>query len=206
MENAPQETAEEVASSYLGIDGDPQNTPRHIKRYLGTAAILLLVTPLLFWLSFGEVGPLGWGLTVFLVVYCLLVALGLFLRLRPEYQTKVGLRGNWLDMVGALWLVACAFGPFFSWVLVSFIPLTEGSWRWQYGGQILLSIVLPVLTGLTLLRYVRGRGALIMLALLLGITSLPVMSAWNSLQDLLEGPVERRAGEYLVHTGHWLED
>lgn len=92
-------------------------------------------------------------------------------------------------------------------MLLSFLPVTLASWRWIYGGQVFLSVVLPIVTGLPLLRYVRGRAALIMLALLLIITSLPVLSARSSFLDLVEGPVvhETPAGEYLPYTRRWLD-
>jgi hypothetical protein len=112
----------------------------------------------------------------------------------------VALRGDWLDHIGAFWLVACALGPFLGWVLVSAPSLTAGNWRWLYAGRALLSIGLPVLMALPLLRYVRGRGAPIMLALLVGVTALPAWAGWATLQDLLAGP----AGVYLVHTAQAL--
>ena len=43
-----------------------------------------------------------------------------------------------------------------------------------------------MLTALCLLRYARGRGAPVMLALLIGVTALPVWSAWGTMMALLE--------------------
>ena len=144
--------------------------------------------PIRFYEETGEVPPLAWGFSVFLATLCLLAGVGFYYAGRPEYHTRVEARGDWLDRVGAFWLVACAFGPFFGWVLTSVFTLTEANWRWLYGGRVGLSVGLPLLTALPLLRYVSGRGAPLMLALLLGVTALPVWSAWATMRDLWEGP------------------
>ena len=150
-----------------------------------TAAVWV---PTHFYLETGEVPPIGWGTTVFLAAFCLLVGVGMYFARRTEYHTQVEARSGWADRVGAFWLVACAFGPFFGWVLTSVFTLTEGNWRWLYWGRVGLSVGLPVLTALPLLRYARGRGAPIMLAILLGVTALPAWSAWATMRDLLDGP------------------
>ena len=64
-----------------------------------------MLVPLIFYLDslrYGraEVGPLGWGLTVFFVMYCLLTAIGLYFRPRTEFHSPVRLRGDWADRVG----------------------------------------------------------------------------------------------------------
>ena len=187
----PETPAEAVARAFFGVTSNPGSIRRAIRRWLAAAAAALVLVPFLFYLRFGQVPDLGWGLTVFLVAFCLLAAIGLYYLRRPQYHTPVALRGDWGDRVGAFWLVSCAFGPFFGWLLTSALPLTVDSWRWLYAGRAVLSVALPVLTALPLLRYVRGRGAVIMLALLLGVTALPVWSAWSTCQDLFGGPVAR---------------
>jgi hypothetical protein len=150
-----------------------------------TAAVWV---PMRFYEEFGEVPPIGWGLTVFLVALCLLVGVGMYFARRTEYHTQVEARGGWADRVGAFWLVACGLGPFFGWMFTSAFTLTEGNWRWLYWGRAGLSVGLPLLTALPLLRYVGGRGAPLMLALLLGVTALPLWSAWATMRDLWAGP------------------
>jgi len=73
-----------------------------------------------------------------------------------------------------------------------------------------LSAALPVLTALPLLRYVRGKGAPLMLALLVGITALPIWSAWNTFADLRDGPQAGTSSPvaakvYLLHTERQLK-
>lgn len=210
-------TAEAVARTFFRTGTDLASLKRDVRRWLMGVIWSAILIPLIFYLRFGEVGPLGWGATVFFSAYCLLSAVGLHYLVRPEYHTPVALKNDWLDRVGASWLLTCAFGPFFGWVLTSALALTAGNWRWLYWGRVILSVGLPVLTALPLLRYVRGRGAPLMLALLLGVTALPVWSAWWTLRDLWSGPVgsltERATpagrtdrGSYLPHTRRVLEE
>jgi hypothetical protein len=166
----------------------PRASGRVFRRWLWAALSAAVWVPALFYLRFGEVPPLGWGTTVFLVALCILVGVGSYYASRPEYHTQVESSGGWADRVGAFWLLACAFGPFFGWMLTNAFTLTEGNWRWLYWGRVGLSAGLPVLTALPLLRYARGRGAPLMLAILLGVTALPVWGAWATMRDLLDGP------------------
>jgi hypothetical protein len=99
------------------------------------------------------------------------------------------LRGDWLDRIGAFWLVSCAFGPLFSWFLASIVPLTPASWRWVYGARLILAAGLPLLTALPLTRYIRGKGGWIALLLLVGVTLLPVWSVVSVSRDLWQGPL-----------------
>jgi hypothetical protein len=195
-----QRTAEHIARLFFRAGSDATSQRRAIVRWLAGAVAAAVLVPALFYLRFGTVGPLGWGLTVFLVAFCLLAAAGLYFLRRPEFHTPVALRNDWLDHIGAFWLLACAFGPLLGWVLTELPRLTVANWRWLYAGRVALSIGLPLLTALPLLRYVRGRGAPIMLALLGGVTLLPIWSGWAAAQDLWAGP----AGLYLAHTARAL--
>lgn len=204
-------TAEAVARRFFRTGNDPESLKRDIRRWLLGAVWAAVLVPIIFYLRFGTVGPLGWGTTLFFITYCLLAAVGLYFLVRPEYHTPVVFRNDWLDRFGAFWLVACAFGPFLGWALTAAVPLTESNWSWVYRGRVGLCIGLPILLALPLLRYVRGRGAPVMLGLLLGVTALPVWSGWATWRDLQEGPIVRATNKtyaanrigtelYLVHT------
>jgi hypothetical protein len=204
--DTPQEVADQVAQTYFGVT-DEVSRRRVIRRCLLDAAGAGVVTPLLFYLRFRAVGPLGWGTTVFFVVYLLLTAIGLYFRPRTEYHSPVSLRGDWLDRVGAFWLVGCVFGPFFGWVITSgAFPITQSSWQWMYGLRVLLAAAVPIMLALPLTRYVRGQSTWVALPLLVGVTLLPVSSAMNVSLDLWEGPVMQqvqlsgRTELYLRHT------
>jgi hypothetical protein len=211
----PAETARKVARIFFGLDSDDVSRKRTIQHLLVAAALSAVLVPLSFYLQFGEVGPLGWGTTIFFVVYCLLAATGLYFLPKEEYHTPVALHGDWVDRLGAFWLVSCAFGPFFGWILTSVFPLTVDSWRWVYGLRVLLAAGLPLLTALPLTRYLRGKAVLVSLPILLIVTLLPVWSAVNVSRDLWEGPVSRQVqsvnnpnemvnGLYLQHTDQYI--
>ena len=97
------------------------------------------------------------------------------------------MEGSIADRIGAFWLVACAFGPFFGWIITEFPP-TAASWRWQYLARAFLAVVLPVVTAIPNVPYARGKAALIAVPLLLVITGLPILSCLWVLGDLHDGP------------------
>jgi hypothetical protein len=199
----PTETADAIAGAF-GVTDDASR--RYvIREALAGVPVATVMIPLLAYIRFGRVGPLGWGLMVFLQVYCLLKALGLWFRPRTEWHTKVRARGGWADRIGAFWLVGCAFGPFFGWIVTEALPITPGSWHWLYGLRLALAAGVPVLLALPLLRYARGKAALVALPLLAILTSLPVSTAMGVSQDLWEGPSVRQLADggtelYLTHT------
>lgn len=178
-----------------GTKNDPAENRMLARSYLIAAASAAVYIPVLFYLWFGEINVFALSFTGFLVVLCLLVALGYWIQNVPEYQTPVQAKGGVLDYVGAFWLVACAFGPFFGWVLMAF-PLTEGDWVWLYAVRAGLCIGLPVLTALPLFRYVRGKYWYVMVLLLFGVTTLAAWSGLNTLLDLREGPLVRQTTGY----------
>lgn len=202
----PQEIADRVAKTFFGVGPDTLSRQRAIRQLLLGAVACAVLIPLVFYVRFGEVGPLGWGTTVFFVVYCLLAAIGLYFRPRTEYHTPVPLRGDWADRVGAFWLVSCAFGPFLGWIITSAFPITAASWRWLYGLRVILAAGLPILTALPLTRYVRGKATWVALPLLVGVTLLPIWSVVRVSQDLWEGPIVQQVQStgqselYLKHT------
>jgi hypothetical protein len=164
------------------------------RRWLVSAVVLAGAVPALFYLNFGDVGTFGWGFTVFLVAYCAVAAVGSAFARKPEYHTPVAAKGDALDWIGAFWLVACTFGPFFGWLVTSNAwQLTETNWRWRFGLRVTLCIVLPVVTALPLTRYARGRSALVAIPLLVGVTALPALCGFWTARDIAAGPVTRRA-------------
>src|SRR6267143_1653242 len=114
----PHEVADQVAKTYFGVT-DEFSRGRVISQCLLGTAEAVVLTPCLFYLRFRQVGPLGWGTTVFFVVYLLLTAIGLYFRPRTEYHSPLPLRGDLHYRVGAFWLVVCVFGTFFGWVVAS---------------------------------------------------------------------------------------
>ena len=207
--DTPQQVSDQVGRIYFGVINDGSRK-RAIRQCLLGAVEATVLVPLLFYIRFRAVGPLGWGTTVFFVVYLMLTAIGLNFRPRTEFHSPVALRGDWLDRVGAFWLVGCAFGPFLGWVLTSgTLPITQNSWRWLYGARLFFAAVVPILLALPLTRYIRGKSALIALPVLVVVTLIPVSTAMNVSLDLWEGPVGNGSTEpsnsYLAHTARVLD-
>jgi hypothetical protein len=173
---------------YFGLN--ERRTARGLARkFLLGAAWAAVLAPLLFYLQAGEVSAFGWGFTVFLVALCLLVALGFYFADKPAYHTEVEYKNDGLDKIGGLWLMACAMGPFFGWLAANLFTLTETNWRRAYLARAFLSVGLPVVTGLPLLRYARGKAAPLVVALLLAVTALPALSCYWTLRDLRAGTI-----------------
>jgi hypothetical protein len=201
-----QPTSDATIKRLFGVGDEPGAWDRAALQYLAAAAEVYFIVPRLFEWRFGEIGPLGWGLTVFLTAYLFVTAVGLLFRPRKQFHTTVPPRGDWLDRVGAFWLVACTFGPLLGWALTAVAPLTPGSWRWLYAGRVMLAAGLPILTALPLLRYVRGKAAWVSLPLLIGVTLLPTWSVARVSLDLRDGVATApAAGAFLRHTGERLE-
>jgi hypothetical protein len=202
---APQETADAMARVFAGVTDDVSRR-RAVLEWISATPKITVLIPVAFYLRFGAIGPLGWGIAVFFDVYCLLWAIGLYFRRRTEYHSPVRLRGDWVDRVGAFWLVGCAFGPFFGWLVTEAFPITPSSWHWLYGLRAFLAAGVPLVLALPLLRYVRGKSSLVAGPLLVVITLLPVSTAIPVIQDLWEGPSVRQAPStseseiYLKHT------
>jgi len=178
---------ERILANYFQVTSITGDNRQLAKRFLLGSIWAAVLTPLLFYLKFGTIGWFTIGFTIFLVVLCWLFALGLFVQTKTEYQTQVPTDHSLADRIGAFWLAACAFGPFLGW-LVTLIPPTETSWKWQYLGRAFLAVILPVITAVPLVPYARGKAALIAVPLLLILTALPILSCVWVLADLNDGP------------------
>lgn len=181
---------ERILARYLKVDSIKGDNRKLVRSFLLGALQLAVILPLLFYLRWRTVDGFAIGFTVFMVVLSLLFALGLHFQSKTKYHTTVPLDHSLADRIGANWLVACAFGPFIGWLItLPLFPLTEKSWQWQYGARVFFAVVLPLLTALPLMRYARGRAALIAVPLLIGITALPVLSCVWVIGDLHDGVV-----------------
>lgn len=178
---------ERILARYFNVASIRGDNRELAKRFLVGSVWAVVLTPLLFYLKFGSINWFSIGFTIFLVVLCLLFALGLFIQNKPEYHSDVPMERSLADRIGAFWLVACAFGPFLGWIVTA-IPPTMATWKWQYLGRAFLAVVLPVITAVPLVPYARGKAALIAIPLLLVITALPILSCAWVLGDLQQGP------------------
>lgn len=183
--NKQQRPKQEQLARYFNVDSSKRDNSEIIRSFLIGAPLIAVLMPALFYLHFGVIDWFAIAFTVFLIVLCLLCTVGFYFQTKTVYHTNVSAKGGLGDRIGAFWLVACAFGPFFGWLVTTF--LAENTWRWQYLGRVLLAVVLPVLTAVPLIRYARGRAALIAAPLLLVITALPMLTCWWVVGDLHDG-------------------
>jgi hypothetical protein len=191
--------SEETATDGGGTKSDPSENRRSVRAFLIAAVQAAIFVPALFYLQFGVIDAFALSFTGFIVVLCLLVALGYSIPVNPQTQTPAdATKGGMLGRVGSFWLAACAFGPFFGWLVTApAFPLTGENWWWRYVVRAALSVGLPFLTVLPLFVYVRGKYRHVALLLLLGVTSLAAWSGANTLLDLREGPsVKPTTGYY----------
>lgn len=165
-----------------------------MKNTLIAVAVLLTGIPALFYLNFGEVGPMGFGITVFLVCATALLGVGRYANeLESEYSPgkAIIIRGDWLDKVtfaGVVWFV---LGPFFGLFISSStaLPPSEATWRWQYGIRVVFAIAMPLITTvLILVFHVKRRALLVYVPVVLLVAALPVWSGVRPLLDLCAGP------------------
>ncbi|HJZ82568.1 MAG TPA: hypothetical protein VKD91_19545 [Pyrinomonadaceae bacterium] len=178
---------ERILASYFKVASIKGDNWQLSKQFLLGAVWAAIATPLLFYLRFGSISWFSISFTIFLVVLCLLFALGFYVQTKSAYHTSVPMERSLADRIGAFWLVACAFGPLFGWIITA-VGLTENTWKWQYGARAFLAIIVPVITAVPLIPYARGKAALIAVPLLLIITALPVSSCLWVLADMHDGP------------------
>jgi hypothetical protein len=134
--------------------------------------VLVLI---IFWLQFGEIPGLAYGFGIFLVVFQILMILGLRFADRPAIDVENRVKYRWIDLTGAWWLVACAFGAFIGWIAGY---LAQGYPRHKEAFQIakvVFTIVIPVLTMLPNFRYIRKNAAFIQVPIIIIVTLLPVL-------------------------------
>jgi hypothetical protein len=165
-----------------------------MRRTLIGVIVLLMGVPALFYLNFGEVGPIGFGLSVFLVCATLLLGLG---RYANEQESRYApsnaiiIRNDWMDKVTFIGVVFFVLGPFIGLFVSSSTALlpTESSWRWQYAVRVVFAVVMPLATAvLILVFHVERRSLPVYVPLVLLIAALPAWSGVRPLIDLYYGP------------------
>lgn len=134
----------------------------------------------IFWLYFGKLDFFALGFAIFIAALQILVIVGLRFQNRTEVHAEKPLQNDWLDKIGAWWLMACAFGALFGWAFgqaesyFSFEPLIF------HFVIIFLTVILPIVTMLPNLRYIGKNSAHIQIPLLISITTLPILVGLSS--------------------------
>jgi len=155
--------------------------------------VLTALIPFLFYLNFGEVGPVGWGLVIF---FDTLLLLGWLLKNFPEWNR--GRHDDWISgrFPPIFWLVWCVLGPFFGFFFtgVQSFPPSQTNWHWRYVARVICTVATPLLAALPMVVNLNRKlkPALAQLVVLIGITAMPVATGFNCLRDLRSGPITLR--------------
>ncbi len=145
---------------------------------VATAAVLTL---LVFWLHDGELDAFAFGFTGFLVVLQILMIVGLRFRNRADVHVTKPAKGDLIDKIGGLWLIACAFGALFGWTCGQLAVSWPAYRILFYSASVVFSIILPVLTMLPNLRYLQARAAAIQVPILVLVTGLAAIPGLNAI-------------------------
>ncbi len=159
--------------------------------------------PLIFWLRFGRVDGFAIGFTAFL----LLIVFGL--RFIPVLNEKYGAEQEKLkvnrgpfDWLGAVWLLAIPFAPFLMWVVDSLSVITVQNWKIILGTKAGLCVLIPVVSVLPLIKYVRGKAVPYALLILVIGTGYPVSLGWHAMRDFISGPQQQQVSVTQVNQIH----
>jgi len=191
----------------------PRMTPRPPELPVWQQFLLIAVgVPGLFWMKTGRVDAFALGFTAFLL---LLAAAVHFLlpvdrprdaphpadaakpALRPREppatsEAKPVHRPHPLDRLAILWMLCIPVSPLAVYVIANMTTLTAGNWRAILGSKVFVSVVLPLIGVLPLLRFIRGPAARYALLVAAIGTLFPVAFGLPALADLIRGPSRDR--------------
>jgi hypothetical protein len=166
------------------------------------AASLVMVgvgIPALFHLQFGRVPPFAIAVTAFFVL--LVAAVEVLPKktaaLAGASEAAKVPRGRF-DFLGAVWLVAIPVAPFVGWIVTSAFDVGRANWLQLTAVRAALCVALPLISVLPLVRYVRGKPAAFMTAVLVLGTAFPVVTGLGAAYDVASGPRWRNVQIALV--------
>ena len=166
-----------------------RDAPKRLAFWPGVLAIALVV-PGLFWLRFGTVNGYALAFTAFLLL--LVFGIEFVPKLNQKYGQELSqltVEPRWYDRLGVVWLLAIPFAPFVGWVEQNFAELAPGNYRAVLGARALLTVVIPLVCMLPLLRYVRGRASAYALLILFLGTAFPISTGYAAAADFATGAV-----------------
>lgn len=142
--------------------------------------------PVLFWLRFGEVPGLAYGLAGFLCL--LLLGITLLPGLKDRYKNLPTVKPWPIDALGVVWLLAVPFAPLAAWALTNSFDVNALNWRRLLGAGAGLCVAVPLVCVLPLLRYVRRPAVAPMLLVLAIGTLFPILCGATITADFVRGP------------------
>lgn len=139
------------------------------------------------WGEFGYVSMFAVGFAIFIAAFEVLLIVGLRFADRPDVHTTVKPQNDVFDRLGAWWLIACAFGAFFGWIVGNMVVFLPDHWRVVMVVKVFFTIVVPVASMLPNLRYVSRNAAYVQVPILIFITLLPMLVGVGALISLITG-------------------
>lgn len=159
--------------------------------YWQSIVLIAVLIPLIFWLRFGRIDGFVIAFTTFLIM--LITAVTFLPGAGSKYKNDAppDVSFSKFDKLGVVWLLSIPFSPFLSWIISEYFSMTVHNWQTILSIKAGLCVVVPCVSLLPLIRYIKGKSALIATLILVIGTSFPVIIGWNSMLDLIEGPQER---------------
>jgi hypothetical protein len=154
-------------------DKEIENLPLIVllPRVVFSVALTVLIILVIFRLQIGNFTWFSVGFATFCAAFEILIVIGLRFRNRTELHVSSTPKWDWADKLGGLWLVACAFGALAGWI---FLQFAEDSPVFQIL-TVFTTMILPFVTMLPHLRYIRSNSAYVQIPLLLILTFLPAL-------------------------------
>ncbi len=151
-------------------------------------AMTALFIPGLFWYKFGRVDGYAVAAAAFLIILQLGLHFGLKRSAQFAHEKPPPYTPGPFDFLVVVWVVSIPISPFVGWALTNFIDLGVANWRVWLGVRAVLCVVLPIISVLPLLRFLRRPHVGFMLAFLGVGTAFPVVTGIGSAIDVVRGP------------------
>ncbi len=164
------------AESKAPTDDAQAAKPVTTRQLIGGMALVTVAFPAVMWYLKGPTA-IGYGLGFSGFLNLLMMAVWLSDRTPADAQ-PISYRKSRFDWLGVVWLLSVPFGPFFGWLATE--QIDRDNWLMLAGIRVFLSVVLPLVGVLPLLRFVRGRYARIAGLILLVGTAFPLLTAIGS--------------------------
>lgn len=152
-----------------------------LPKMLAAIAASTVLILLIFYLQSGELPFFAFGVAIFFAAFQILIIVGLRFYNRTETHTTKKLQNDWIDKIGAWWLMACAFGALIGWLCGRMAEYFPNYTLIFHAAKIFFTIILPVLMMLPNLRYLERQSAAIQVPLLTFITILPMFVGLSSI-------------------------
>jgi hypothetical protein len=165
---------------------DAPSRPITTRRFVWGLVWFTALIVAMFWIRQGKQAV--WYALSFAIFWVLVAILLRYMdRFDKTPPQPIAYTRRWFDFLAGVWLLSVPFGPLFGWTATEFI--SAGNWQAMAGIRVFLSVVLPLLGVLGLVRFIRGQYAVPTALIALIGTAFPLVTAANTTWDFVRGPV-----------------